>query len=269
MSSPPGRRGRLPRRQRKLPGPGDWERADRLTTRAAPRRPELISDGGGMPFPPAALDRPPQPLDPQDPAVAALLAHLTGAPAPKSAPRAPWRRQDQPAPPLPAAAPPGTLDGWRLLARSDSEALFGRGEPPALATVAVLYDARRKLWSHFATSAARPLRATRDGIRASSWRLDPTKEPSPEDTVVHLLVTEQTFSGGQRASGRVLEPDLHSDADQIVLTLFVKPRPGYQAGSNNPETPVIVELPEPVGLRRLIDGALVSFGARDRPADPS
>jgi len=41
--------------------------------------------------------------------------------------------------------------------------------------------------------------------------------------------------------------------------MFVTPRPGFQWGSNNPETPVRVALGEPVGLRRLIDGALVRW----------
>jgi hypothetical protein len=36
----------------------------------------------------------------------------------------------------------------------------------------------------------------------------------------------------------------------------VTPRPGYQSGSRNPETPVRIALPHPVEQRRLIDGAL-------------
>jgi hypothetical protein len=252
MSPPaPSRRG-LPAREPKPPSEREWERSRVLEPLSAPRRPLLISDGGGLPFAPTELDGPPHTLDPEDPPVATLLAHLMARAAPKPAGGPPWKRRAATNP------PPASLDGWRLLARSDDEALFGRGQPPRLVTVAVRLDARRR-WTFVASSAARPLRATRDGIRASSWRPDPTREPQPDDTILRVLVTEQTFSGGQRADSRVLAPDLHLDADQLVLTVYVTPRQGYVGGARNPETPIRVELPEPLGLRRLIDGALAEL----------
>lgn len=220
-----------------------------LKPRPAPRHPELVSDGGGLPFPPAALAAAPGGLDPEDPAVGALIAQLDSRTARKSASRAAGK-QDA-APPAPSS-----LEDWRLLARTDAEVLFARGRPPRLLTVAVRRDGLRGSWTCIGTSAARPLRATRDGIRASSWRLDPTHELDPEDTVLRVLVTERTFAGGQRANGRVLAPDLHVDVDELLLTMFVAPQPGFQSRSPNPETPVRIALPQPVGPRRLIDGAL-------------
>ena len=222
-----------------------------LEPRPAPRHPELISDGGGRPFPPPALDGPGEPLDPDDLAVAALFAHLSARAVPQRTSRAPWKRA---AAAQPLAAP--NLEDWRLLARTDDEALFGRGRPPHLLTVAVRRGGRSRVWTYAAASAARPLRATRDGIRASSWRLDPSREPQPGETVLRVLVSEQTFASGQRADGRVQVPDLYVDADELVLTVFVTPRPGFQSGSRNPETPVRIALPHPVGQRRLVDGAL-------------
>jgi hypothetical protein len=100
------------------------------------------------------------------------------------------------------------------------------------------------------------LRASRDRIRASSWRLDPSTDCKPTDTLLRILVKEQTFAGAQRATGRVLVPDLFQDKDELVLTIFVTPLPGFKARSPNPETPVRVALPAPVGERQLIDGAL-------------
>jgi len=269
MPQPERRRlGRLPAREPKLPSERDWERSTLLEPRAAPRRPALIGDGGGLPFPPSALEGTPAPLDPADPAVQALQAHLDGRDRTKRSSGPPWRRHPPPSP-GPLAPAPASLAEWRLLARTGDEALFGRGQPPALVTMAVSRESRRNSWAYSGSSAGRPLRVTREGIRASSWRLDPTREPQPQDTELRLLVTEQTFSGGQRAHGRVLAPDLHLGADQVVLTLFVTPRPGYQAGSSNPETPVRVALPEPLGPRLLVDGALVRFPAAERPPDPA
>ena len=229
-----------------------------LEPRPAPRQPELISDGGGLPFPPAALIAPPGRLDPEDPAVAALIAQISRQTATGRGSRGP-RKQ---------VAPPELtlrgLEGWRLLARSESEALFARGRPPQLLTVAVQHDVRRRHWMCVGTSAARPLRATRDGIRASSWRIDPDHVLHPDDTLLRVLVTEQMFAGGQRASGRVLSPDLYLDTDELLLRMFVTPAPGFQSRSPNPETPVRIALPDHVGRRRLIDGALYDTTSLDR-----
>lgn len=200
--------------------------------------PELVSDGAGLPFPPAALRAQADQLDPEDPPVAALLSQLARQKAPRGAARAP------------------SLEGWRLLAHTADEALFGRGRPPELVTVAMRHDVRRRTWMCLAVSSGRPLRVTRDGVRASGWRLDPDREPQPEDTVVGVLVTEQTWAGGKRADGRVLAPDVHIGADELVLTMFVRPRDGFQMRSPNPETPARVALPTPVGRRRLVDGAI-------------
>ena len=219
-----------------------------LKPRPAPRHPELISDGGGLPFAPAALAGSPAQLDREDPAVGALIAQIAQGTAPKGASRAPWKQA--------AAAEPPSLDGWRMLARTPDEVLFARGRPPQLLTVAVRQDARRGKWTCVAVNAARPLRAARDGIRASGWRLDPTRDVKPEETVLRVLVAEQTFAGGQRAGSRLLAPDLHVGSEELVLTMFVTPLPGFQTRSANPETPARIALPQPVGPRRLIDGAL-------------
>jgi hypothetical protein len=193
----------------------------------APRVPGFVSDGTGLPFSPLVLERPPQALDSSDPAVGALAAQLDRQPV-----------------------------GWRLLARTDTEALFGRGLPPELLTVVVKHDAKRGTWSCVAKGNGRPLRATRDGIRASSWHLDEVVELKPEDAVLRICVTEQTFAGGRRADGRVLAPDLYESDHELVLTMYVKPESGFQMRRPNPETPVRVALARPIGHREVIDGAV-------------
>lgn len=235
----------------KPPSERDWERSAVLEPRPGPRYPELISDGGGLPFPPAALAGPPRPLDPEDPVAAALLAHLAARAAPKRS--VPWKRREV-APPQPAS-----LDGWRQLARTEDEVLFARGLPPRMLTAAFRRAGRRRTWTFLGSSAARPLRATRDGIRASSWRLDPSDEAPSDATVLRVLVTEQAFASGRRADGRILAPEIYASDDELVLTIFVTPQPGFQNGTPNPETPARIALPPPLGLRELIDGALAPF----------
>jgi hypothetical protein len=166
------------------------------------------------------------------------------------------RLRGEPAPPV----APASLEGWRELARTEDEVLFARGLPPRMLTAALRQTGRRRAWAFLGSSAARPIRATRDGIRASSWRLDPAQDPpSEEETVLRVLVTEQAYANGRRADGRVLPPELYADDEELVMTFFITPQPGFQMGPPNPETPVRIALTDPVGRRRLIDGALPAF----------
>ena len=218
---------RLVARGRGVPTGRDWQRCAVLEPLPASRVPEFVSDGAGLPFSPVVLEGLPEPLDSTDPAVSALAGQLDGR-----------------------------LVGWRLLARTDTEALFGRGLPPDLLTVVVRQEGKRGAWSCIAKGSGRPLRATRDGIRASSWHLDEAGEVRPEDTVLRICVTEQTFAGGRRADGRVLAPDLYANEHELVLTMYVKPQSGFQMRTPNPETPVRVALASPIGHRAVIDGAV-------------
>jgi hypothetical protein len=240
VSSAPRRFGFRRARPTKLPTDRDWERSDLLDAQPASRLPELVSDGAGLAFTTAVLASPAPPLDADDPAAAGLLAHLR-----------------QLALRGPRGAPPPSLDGWRALTRADDEALFGLGRPAQLVTVSMRLDPKRRTWSAASASQGRPLRAVRDGIRASAWRADPTQTIEPDETVLRVLVTEQTFAFGQPARGRVLTPDVFLGEDELVMRIYVTPRPGFQAGARNPETPVRIALPEPIGARRLLDGALL------------
>jgi hypothetical protein len=250
--------GRRPARAPSLPTDGDWERSVVLEPHSASRHPELISDGGGLPFPPAALTGPAGRLDTDDAAVGVLMATIARQAKTQSAGRSwgPWKRGS--VPPKPVASPP-SLEGWRVAARTDDEVLFARGRLPKLVTVAVRRESRRRTWTCIAVSSGRPLRPIREGIRASGWRLDPTRETDPAQRELRILVTEQTWAGGNRADDRLLAPDLHVGEEELVLTMFVTPRPGFQIRAPSPETPARIALPCPVGSRRIVDGAL--FGA--------
>jgi hypothetical protein len=222
---------------RQVPTERDWKSSLLLEPRLVPYEPELVSDGAGLPFAPSAINAPAGRLDPVDPPVGALAAQLS---------------RQKPA----ADGSLPRLEEWRLLARAESEVLFGRGLPPRMITVAMRREGRRGTWSSVAVTRVERLRRTRDGIRASSWRLDPTQQLTPEDTIIRMLVTEQNHSGGERAHKRLLAPDLHDGHDELVVAMFVTPKPGVQMPSGKLETPVRVQLPSPVGERLLIDGAL-------------
>jgi len=234
----------------KPPSPEAWEQAPRLETVAGPPEPVLISDGGGLPFAPIRAAASPASLDPSDPAVQALLRQIDRG-----------RQQAQPTRLLRPKAKPAPMTvaekliGWRELARTDDEVLFGRGAPPQLLTVAATRGTRNR-WSPLGASNSRPLRAVRDGVRASSWRLDPTVELGHDPQELRILVTERTMATGAPVTGRLLAPDLYLDEHRAVLTIYVRPVEGYVGRTRKHETPVIVRLPEPLAGRRLLDGAL-------------
>ena len=217
---------------------------------SGPAEPELISDGGGLPFPPGRIFEAGLPIEPEDPAVAALIVQIDRG-RQQAQPTRLFRPRARPTP----MEVSEKLSGWRELARSADEALFGRGRPPQLLTVAVRRG-RRERWEPAGASNSRPLRAVRDGIRASSWRLDPDSTPGPEDEELRILVTELTMASGTPAVERLLEPEIHLDDSRVLLRLYVKPLEGYVGRAAKQETPVIVRLPEPLGERLPVDGAV-------------
>ena len=238
----------------KPPAPQAWERAPALVPVVGSAEPGLVSDGGGLPFAPSRLSGDAAPLDPGDPAVAALIVQIDRG-----------RQQAQPARLLRPRARPSALEvpeklaGWRELARNEHEALFGLGRPPQLLTVAARRR-RRNRWEPVGASNSRPLRAVRDGVRASSWRLDPDSEVGPDQRELRILVTEVTMASGTPAAERLLEPELYLDDERLVLRVYIRPIEGYVGRTAPHETPVIVRLPEALGGRRPVDGALYGPG---------
>jgi hypothetical protein len=222
-----------------------------IHARLSPLEPALIGDGGGLPFPPSALTQSEaKPLDPADLAVSALLRQIDLSRKQRSK-RGLFRRGQR----LPELDDAEKLRGWRILAETDDEILFGRGAPPRLATAAVTRN-RGDRWTLLGVSIAKSLRAVHDGVRASSWRPDPDFPVSPRDTQLHILLTEQTMASGRLAEDRILPPEVALEQGRLVMRCFVRPLEGYTGRSSRHETPVLVELPEPIGERELVDGAV-------------
>jgi hypothetical protein len=112
-----------------------------------------------------------------------------------------------------------------------------------------------KGWEYAGSSSGCAPYVVRRGIEASDWRLDPGfPEPQPTDTVLHLLVRELNCASGQPADDRVQKPRVLDRRRAITITYFVKPLGGFQTCPGNPPTAVTLDLGEPLGERRLLDG---------------
>jgi hypothetical protein len=249
----------MPKRRKREPLPPKptlekgWARADSISPLITERMPGEISDGAGLGFAPEVLTAPFVALDPADPAVKLLIHQIDFA---RTGPQfqLPFQSDGRSHEELSK-----NLEGWRLLAATEDRRVFGKGIPPNLVTVGVKRERRGK-WTVQAVSPARQLRASRDGLRASSFRVDPDTPLTPEDTVLRLLVSEQTRSGGRLAYGRFLPPDLYLGPDEVMLRCFIRPLEGWQAGTRRWETPLMVPLPEPLGSRPVVDGAIFFKG---------
>ncbi len=102
-----------------------------------------------------------------------------------------------------------------------------------------------------------------DGLSLATWTLDPALPlPDASATSFTALVTERTCTGAQPMLGRLLPPSITYGAESISLVFAARPLEGEMfTCPGNPSTRVTVELSEPLGGRRLLDGGL--FPPRD------
>jgi hypothetical protein len=103
------------------------------------------------------------------------------------------------------------------------------------------------------------------GLGDARWAFDPA-QPAPEATtqVFVAMVTENACNSGKPADGRIVGPQLIKSPASILVIFAVRPAPGDIAlCPSNPATRVQVDLGEPLGDRKLLDGG------RLPPGDPS
>lgn len=92
----------------------------------------------------------------------------------------------------------------------------------------------------------------------ATWWLDPAREkPGPEATTIPALIVERACASGKSPDGRLLPPQVFSSADAILVTVWVVRRPGGQDCQGNPPFAIEIELTEPLGDRKLLDGSEV------------
>lgn len=91
----------------------------------------------------------------------------------------------------------------------------------------------------------------------ASWEIDTVTPPTQESRSFTALVTRLGCSDGN--TGKVLEPIVSPSEGQIVVTFTVKALPaGAYSCPGNDQVPHLVDLGEPVGNRRLVDGACLA-----------
>ncbi len=102
------------------------------------------------------------------------------------------------------------------------------------------------------------------GVRPAQqaqWTVDPAFDLDPAATEIPLLVVEAECASGRDATGRV-SLDVEEDGEQVVVTAWVRPRPGDQTCQGNPPTDVTLELGSPLAGRDLVNGATDEIARR-------
>jgi hypothetical protein len=92
-----------------------------------------------------------------------------------------------------------------------------------------------------------------DAAAAPWWPAHP-ESVGPDTEVLDVLVLEQECAGGETAEGRIRAPDIRADDALVVVAFVVEVRTDPLTCPDNPPTPAVLELPEPLGDRALLDG---------------
>ena len=193
----------------------------------------LTCDGATR-FHPALLDEPGQAETDADPAAAALRAYLSSADG-LSAPRSGWIRVMDVVDEAQFIAPTADPGEWNYAS----------------------FELRAGTLQIGAYGSCRPEIALGPNVSRAELRLDPAfPAPDAAATTVHLLINERACAGGQSPEGRVEPPIVNVTAESVIVAVLVREIPGGNDCPGNPDFAVAVELPEPLGERQLLDGAV-------------
>ena len=85
------------------------------------------------------------------------------------------------------------------------------------------------------------------------WTLD-QNPPSLDVAELRLLGYERRCASGQSAEGRI-SYELSERSEEVQIIIKIVSRNGDQECQGVPPTPIVVPLGQPLGERRLVDGA--------------
>jgi hypothetical protein len=158
-------------------------------------------------------------------------------------------------------------DGWEILDETGDRVLLMHGSgADSFAFISVTRDNGDWRWAGASGLGDCPLRTSVPaGLSTVEWRIDPSAGPiTPQSTTVAVLVTERQCASGQAMDERLLGPEVVTTDMAVFIAFAAEPLPsGAQSCQGNPEQSVIVELPEALGDRDLLDGLTVAGRLED------
>lgn len=157
-------------------------------------------------------------------------------------------------------------DDWLILRETDDDVLLVHRGSDGLAFMNVSRVDGEWTWSGSQMGGPCPLHyAVPEGLNAVDWVLAPSSLPlDPTATSLDILATERECVSGQEMGDRLLEPQVVMTANELRVVLAAEPPPGeFFECPGNPETPVTVELPQPLGDREVVEGYEIGVDLED------
>lgn len=155
--------------------------------------------------------------------------------------------------------------GWTLVGFDGSTAEFA-SVGPDLAMTVVFVSNDGAGWKVSGWGGCQPEVVLGPGLGAAEWTWGGPGAPGPDTQVFDALVTERACASGKPADGRGVGPAIVKSADTVLVIFAVRPLGGeFQTCPSNPSSRVTVDLGEPLGDRRLLDGGRLPFADPTQP----
>lgn len=148
-------------------------------------------------------------------------------------------------------------DEWMILHSSLREAILVARADEGFMFMTLTRDLGGWKWSGAQGGAPCPLQhMPPSNANTVDWVLDPGAPAlTPDSTSVRVLLTEQQCVSGQAIGSRLLGPQVVMTADDVRIAFAARRPPGDAHNCiGNPSMSFVVQLPEPLGDRQVIDG---------------
>lgn len=149
-------------------------------------------------------------------------------------------------------------DGWQILYETEEISLlaFLHEGPRSIEFVGFVLDGGEWKLGFLGARGPCPLEwELPEGLYPVDWSLDPDGPPiRPDSTSIRVQVVERACASGEPVGDRLVGPEILMTDTEVRIAFAAMPQLGAFECPANPGQPVLVELPEPLGDRQLVDG---------------
>ena len=144
---------------------------------------------------------------------------------------------------------------WVVISIDDDSATFANLSAGGFYVAGVERRGDRWIFSGEASGLpCEPVVPLPPGLARVELHLDIGSMPSPDDTTIDVLVTEQGCASGRHMGDALRGPQVVETDEAVLVAFAVVPVAGVSTCPENPSDVVTIELSEPLGRRWVYDG---------------